>query len=281
MTRRMFADSLTVNQFAVLILVLVLVALVILVVRKLCGRLLQEDSDAILAISAAILSVYGLILGLTMDAAWERFQIAEFALRDEANALHAVSRMGVSYDEKGEALSQAVIDYGDAVVEHELLSKSPQETDKRPASEALYGVYQAMESIGDDPEYGDLNAVDPTWGVIVDLENARGTRLQLSQNALPQAFWAVLIFGAVLSIGGLVVILPAHPALHMVVALGATGLIVLLLLLINNLDQPYQGAFTVDFEEFSNVVDLLRQEQAQVRKGAKLLSTLIDLRRPI
>ncbi|MFM8594089.1 MAG: hypothetical protein ACKOCK_06840, partial [Chloroflexota bacterium] len=251
---------LTVNQLVVLVLTLVVVALAIVVVRRRCAVLLREDSDAILAISAAILSVYGLILGLTMGAAWERFQIAEFALRDEANAMFSVSRMGVSYDEKGMALSQSVVDYGEAVVSHELLSKSPDETNKEPASEALYGVYRAMESIGGDPEYIDLNAVDPTWAVIIDLENARGTRLQLAENALPHAFWAVLLFGAVLSIGGLVVILPTHPKLHMIVALGATGLIVLLLLLINNLDRPYQGAFTVDFEEFSDAVDLLKRE---------------------
>ena len=260
MAHHMIGDLLSVETAAILTIALVVVGILVVVVRRIALAALERDSGAITAVTSAILGVYGLILGLTLAASWDRFQIAEFSLRDEANAMFALTRLAPTYDDLGDDLQRAVIAYGDTVIANELMVDEESDIHHRPGSEAIREIYSVMERIGDSPEFGDLNSVDPTWVVLIALDNQRGQRIQLSQNALPRPFWVLLIFGAVLSIAGLIVILPSHPKIHFTITLGATALIVLTLALIHNLDRPYFGSYTVDFTEFTQAVDGMRRE---------------------
>ncbi len=261
MTGSLFGRVVTPIQLLALVGALVLIGIAVVIVRRRFGRVLQEDSNEILAISAAILSVYGLILGLTLNAAWERFQLAQFSLRNETAAMVGLSRMSTIFDELGIELRDAVIAYGDAVVQTELNGEwNAADQSDDPGAVAFRDVYATMEQINE--VYAPVNAggIDPSWDVIYAMEGFRESRIELVRNGLPTAFWWVLILGAGLSITALVIILPTHPRLHLFIAVWASALILLTLILINNLDHPLSGAFTVDFDEYQDTVNALRRE---------------------
>lgn len=248
-----------IRQMALGAVVLALVALVALLARRRFAGQLEADTDSLMAVSAAILSVYGIVLGLTLAASWERFQMAEDALVTEANGLYAVSRLALSFaGNGGEELQRAVIDYANTVVANELTGGTPEEIDNAPGTAAMRGIYEAMLVVGNGPG-NDQASADPSWTAIVGLDAARGIRLMLDRNALPVQFWVVLIFGAVVSILSLIVILPRSGKLHVAVSVAASTMIVLMLLLLSDLNRPFEGPGTVDFSNYRAAVRNLEQ----------------------
>jgi hypothetical protein len=236
-----------------MIAALLLVSAGVVIVRRIFWRHFSDDAESLTAVSAAILSVYGLLLGLTLAAAWDRYQRSEEALITEANGLFSVSRLALSFPEGGRAVQQAVLDYGNTVIANELLDMDPQATNRHLASEAMENIYRAMVAVGASPD-GQLAVTDPIWVAISNLDHARGERLMLSREGLPDPFWTVLLFGATLSILSLLFVVPRSARLHFAIALGASGMIVLMLLLLTDLDHPFEHPGTVDFETYRAAV---------------------------
>lgn len=239
----------------------------VLLVRRQFADPLNEDSDSIYAVSAAITSVYGLVLGLTLAAAWERYQHAEVALVEESNSLFTLSRAAGSLEPiDRDRVRDYVITYADAVVNVELTGQHPDEIDGSIARQSIRGLYETMGDLHPpaDP-LGQLSwaeAVGVVYSQIVDLDRARGDRLALAKLHLPQGFWLVIYGGAVLTIGSLAVIHPSNFRLHVVITVSATVLIVALLLLVRELDRPFEGARTVDLSSFQSGIRVLKKEQA-------------------
>lgn len=253
-----------------LLLVLVVVLAVVgavLVVRRRFADPLNEDSDSIYAISAAITSVYGLVLGLTLAAAWERYQHAEVALVEESNSLFTLSRAAGSLEPiDRDRLRDDAIAYANAVVTVELTGQHPDEIDGSVAREAIRGLYDTMDDLHPpaDPlrQLSWSEAVGVVYEQIVELDRARGDRLALANLHLPHGFWLVIYGGAVLTIGSLAVIQPSNLRLHVVITVSVTVLIVALLLLVRELDRPFEGGRTVDLSSFRGGVRVLEKERA-------------------
>ena len=248
-----------VQQTLLAAIVLALVALCAVLVRRRLGPHLAEDTDSLMAVSAAILPVYGIVLGLTLAASWERYQRAEDALVTEANGLYAVSRLAQTFaGNGGDELQRAVIDYANTVISDELTGGTPEEIDNAPGRAAMDAVYRQMAVISDGPA-GQQSSAQPAWDAIVGLDSARGTRLMLARNALPGQFWIVLIFGAAVSILSLIVILPRSGKVHVAVSVAASAMIVLMLLLLSDLNRPFEGPGTVDFDNYRAAVGTLER----------------------
>jgi len=161
----------------------------------------------------------------------------------------------------GARLRQSVVDYGREVTATELTGAPPGRVDHGPASAAMEDIYRRMLAVADGPG-GALSSAQPAWDAIVGLDAARGTRLMLSRNALPVQFWVVLIFGAAVSIVSLVAILPRSGYIHIGLSVAATLMIVLMLLLLSDLNRPFEGPSTVDFSNYRAAVENLGQSVA-------------------
>ncbi|MGI9252201.1 MAG: DUF4239 domain-containing protein [Thermomicrobiales bacterium] len=253
----MLFGSLLDLAFAVLVLSL-MVGAVFLTRWKLTPQL-REDAESIAAVSAAIVAVYGLILGLTLAAAWERYQRAEETMNNELNGMFALSHMAYNWrGEGGEDLQQSIVDYGRTVYANELTGEDPNRVKASEGRLALEKVVQQLANITAGPG-GQLAVTDPAWTVVVAIDNARGSRLMLSRQALPTQFWVVLYVVAALSLVSLVLIHPKSRALHVAISIGAAILIVVAIILLRDLDAPLEGASTIDFESYNTAVDILQK----------------------
>ncbi|MFM9105256.1 MAG: DUF4239 domain-containing protein [Chloroflexota bacterium] len=245
------------RQLAAIVLVLALVVAAVLLVRSRMARLLLQDADSVGEIAAAVIAIYGLILGLTLAAAWERYQRADEGLTTELNEMFVLTRQAYAWlGDGGEDLQQAVVDYGVAIGAHELTGQSADDINADIGREKLQEVYRIMARINAGPA-GARGGIDPAWQTLGKLDEARGDRLTLTRIALPDQFWSVLYLGGLLSLLALVLIHPASQRLHIAITVSSAALIVLALILLRDLDAPFQGASTVDFEAFNHGVEVL------------------------
>lgn len=251
-----------VRQVVVILISLGCVAGAVLFVRKRLAGLLQRDAESIVAVSAAVIAVYGLILGLTLAAAWERYQRADDGLTTELNEMFILSRMAYNWKGYGgEELQESIIDYGRAVGEHELTGQSAEEADGDIGRLKLQDIYLQLTAITAGPK-GSLGVTDPAWVTLASLDSARGARLTLTRIALPKQFWGVLYLGGLLSLMALVLIHPSSRTLHLTISVCSAALIVLALILLRDLDAPFQGSSTVDFASFNHGVEVLEKSLA-------------------
>lgn len=238
---------------------LALVALAVYLVRKRLAPVVVGDADSVVAVSAAIIAVYGLILGLTLAAAWERYQRADETLVNELNSIFILHRMADMWQGDGEDdLQRALVEYGEAVYANELSGKSPSHSHGANGRAALSKVYAAMAAITTGP-HGDYSSVNNMWERLSDIDSSRGIRLTLTHEALPTQFWTVLYLGGAISLLALVMIHPANGKLHFLFSLGAAALIVITLVLLHDLDAPLEGKTTIDFDAFRRGMDILKE----------------------
>ena len=234
-----------------------------LFLRRRYRTLLEDDQNAINSVAAAVLGVYGLILGLTLAAAWERYQQAEIAVYDETNSLFTVFRLSDTLPADQIApMKAAVVEYGIAVAFGELTGHKPENIDYAPGRKGMRAMYKVIADSGgmSRPPANNLDIMGTISGEVVNVDKARGTRLTLAQQALPREFWVVLLLGAVFTLGAVVAILPTHPGLHVWITAGVSILLVSLLILLRDLDQPFEGTQAVDPDNYRGAVTILRNE---------------------
>ncbi|MFM9105255.1 MAG: DUF4239 domain-containing protein [Chloroflexota bacterium] len=250
------------EDYGLILLVLAVVAAIVLLVRSRLDSVLTRDADSVAAVSAAAIAVYGLILGLTLAAAWERYQRSDETLNAELNEMFVLFRIADNWaGAEGGDLQQAVVDYGIAVSDYELTGQSADQIDNAPARAEITRMYQLMREITSGPG-GSSNAIQPAWTALANLDVARGQRLTLTRQALPDAFWTVLWVGGAISLLLLIVIHPENRGLHLAISLVAALLIILTLVLLRELDAPLSGTSTIDFDSFRSGVAVLQKSAA-------------------
>jgi hypothetical protein len=174
---------------------------------------LQRDSGAVYAVAAAIFSVYGLVLGLTLAAAWDRYRGAEETLFNEANSIRTLHRTAASLDDTDrDAVQLALLAYGHAVIDGEL-GQSGEAIVSEEASDALVAIYDLLPETT-PPDATTLQvrwqpALGTMYAELGILARARGSRNMIAATGLPAGFWLVLIFGACVSLAAVVLIVPA------------------------------------------------------------------------
>lgn len=245
-------------------LAIALIAGCVTLIRRRVREPLVADSPAIYAVSAAIVSVYGLVLSLTLAATWDRYQRAEAAIFDEANSLFTIYRTADSLAPADrDRIHGLVLAYGDAVIGNEL-GRGPEDTNGRAGRMAIRSLYDALPLVAIPEAPGQQvrwqSALNVLYSETISLDHARGERLLLARTGLPTGFWFVLYAGAAIAIAALVVIVPVSPRLHYAISLSAASLILLLLVLLRQLDQPYVGTQNIDEREFGDAVSLLRSD---------------------
>ena len=231
--------------------------------RRRYSHVVEADQDAINAVAAAVLGVYGLIVGLTLAAAWDRYQQAEVAVYEETNSLFTVFRLSDTLPEDLIApMKVAVVEYGAAVAFGELTGKNPDTIDHAPGRKAMRAMYAIIAEAGgmSQPEANNVDILGGITGEVINLDRARGTRLTLEQQSLTREFWIVLIIGAFFTLAAVIAVLPTHPGLHAFITAGVTILMMAMLLLLRDLDLPFEGTQAVNPENFRRGVAILRSE---------------------
>lgn len=250
----------TIVNIGLVLVAVAAVCIAIVAVRRRWPDRLLEEHGAIGAVLAIAATVYGIIVGLTVVAVWERFLAAEVILTDELNALFAIVRMADAYppDER-ERIEAAVLAYGRAVERYELGDGSLPSTSAPEARTAVRELYAIFNGIAASGGAGEL-ALEPSYEAVMRLDAARGERLVLGDRSLPGRLWVVLLVGGGMTMMFLVLLAPGSLPVHLLIG-GSTALLIgLTLALVHEMDRPFHDPIAIDFGTYSRGLRSLESE---------------------
>ncbi|MGI9252199.1 MAG: DUF4239 domain-containing protein [Thermomicrobiales bacterium] len=251
----------TSSSLIVLAAALVISAVSIIVIRRLSGERLNADSGPVGSVVAISVTVYSLILGLTVVATYDRFTQAEMAITSELNALFTTFRLADAYPATyRNQIKSLTIEYARAVNTNELFGDDENPANVTPGRDAIRKLYQAEATLANDPAAPPA-AVQMSITALMALDDARGSRLSLESEVLPTSLWFVLVLGGGMTVLAIALVAPKSLPLHLVVALSTTMIIAMLLNLVAEMDRPFTEPIRVNTERFAHGLVSLESER--------------------
>jgi hypothetical protein len=218
----------------------------------------QEHNDVAGFLYAVIGVVYAVLLALLVIAVWQQFQKANETVESEANGVAEVAWLAHRLPEP----------------ERHML----QEDARAYAQEVVDTEWPLMEQgiVGDrgTPEGWDL--VDDMRGTLQDFEprteaeqelyaegldrisrfgDARRMRFVAAEEGIPGVLWAVLVFGAVVTVGFTYLFGLANTWAHRLMVMSLTAVIALVLFTIVAMEHPFSGVARVDPGAFELILE--------------------------
>ncbi len=224
--------------------------------RVLPRQSLRRQTDVVSAVYAALGVVYGVILGGVVVAAWNDYQAAEAATEAESAAL--VNLLRLSYPFPASAQTQvrdAVVAYADAVIHDEWPAMEDGHPPAPSAVAAAENLYRLYGNLGLGP-VGRIPTYDAALSGLDDLDDARGARLLASAQGLPVGFWLVLDIGGAVVVGFAYLFAVEDRTTHAVLVVALTTTIVLFLILVRGLSQPFAEPLQIGTRGYTRVYDL-------------------------
>lgn len=200
---------------------------------------------------ATIGVIYAVILGFAIVSVWEKFSEAELRVLQEAGASATLFRVAGGDEADAVATRAALRHYVRAVVEDDW-PRMAQGAEGRDATKALDALYAACIRFAEARRPAIGVEVMKELGVITE---ARRGRLHLAMGVVPSALWAMLLCGALVTIGFTYFFgmenLRAQTAMT-----GALSLLVFLgLFVILSYDRPFTGDVSVDAHPIHALID--------------------------
>lgn len=220
---------------------------------------LAAHTDVAGFVYAALAVVYGVILAQVIVAAWEDYEEARAAAAAEASALLDLFRLAEGWPESERGVIEAaLIAYGRAVIDEEWPAMARNEIPAPGAVDRMRDVWRAYETIEATVGEGARYAV--SLEELDELDDARGDRLGASRRGLPGVMWAVLIVGGVLTVAFAYLFAVENAIAQGVMLASLAALVAILLILIQALDQPFQGGSRVTPAAFERIVSFAEAE---------------------
>ncbi|MFF1375062.1 hypothetical protein [Streptomyces sp. NPDC058308] len=248
------------TEWFVLGLAMVLACAVVLTVTVLRQRRVPEDDDPsqtpdVLEYMVMMVGVvYAIVLGLAIAGVWEARGAAQDGSRDEAQALHEISRRVEVYpaDER-ERIQQDVRRYSEHVssVEWPRMIEEHRLTDR--GGELLDTL---RRDIAARPPANDLEAqtYQPLLDQVAAADEARRARADNAEETLPGVVWFGLVAGALVTVGLIFTLQIRRSSREMLLAGTFSALIAFLLFLVWNFDAPFGRSTTETASAFQDLI---------------------------
>lgn len=211
----------------------------------------EPREDVAEYISMMIGVIYALVLGLALVAVWDTRSSAESDVQTEASALHQVYLLADALPPKAEKEArQTATDYAHYVatvewrdMEHhrQLGPEGWKKLDK------LRDIYQTTEPT----KPAEQSATQEALAQISVLDEARMGREADGQSTMSPVLWAGLFIGGGLTVGFMFMFGVQRRATHLIMVMGLSGFIAFLILLIYQLDMPFNGVLGVGTDDFT------------------------------
>jgi hypothetical protein len=212
---------------------------------------------------ATLAVVYGVILGQVVIAAWGDYVDAQIAVENEANALVNLYRLAAAWPTaEREATQVAVIAYAEGVLQSEWPAM------QRGESIATPGGFPPMRSLWDaygairDPAVRSTAEYTTSLSELISLQDARGLRLLVTEEPLPELLWAALITGAVITVAFAYLLAAESQILQSMMLSALAALIALLLFLVHTLEHPFLGDTGIEPKPFHAMLLITGQAPA-------------------
>lgn len=185
--------------------------------------------------------IYAVLVAFVVFATWEEHNSAKDYCDKEANMLQDLylNSEGLP-EEHQEQIKEKVKEYLKAVIDEDwpLLAIDSANSKSRKILLELGNIYMKMDTLNDDKQ---KIIFSQSVGRLDEAMDYRRLRILSSQNHIPEIIWAVIIFGAITSIGFSLFFITKSFA----VQLTMTALFILtnvfIILLILYLDHPFTG----------------------------------------
>lgn len=187
-------------------------------------------------------SIYAVILGFTLSDAWLAFQTASADVRGEAAAALTIYRTSSLLPPAcAVPIQDAAAKYVDTVVDTEWPAMMQQRINNEggPILRAMWTVVNHCDTRGTEL------ARDSVVHAMESLQLRRDARVEDYDGHLPAIMWVMLLIGAVSVIASSCLLGNEKQSVHSFHVLSLTILIVVTLLAISDLDQPFAGATRV------------------------------------
>jgi len=249
-----FAHALTDFVGTVGTAVLISLAVLWLIRKRLEKRDHRPSNDVMGFVYATIGVIYGVILGFVVITVWQEFEDATARTDQEALTVANLIRLtpGLPESSRAEA-QQTLVEYLDIVVTNEwpqLEADQPLGDEGIQKINTLWDIYAQAQA-----EHADSAYFSEGLSQLTKLGTLRRERALTANESLPAILWIVLVAGGALTVvfaGGFSV---ESWGLHAWMVAALAGLIAILLLLVVELNQPFRGDIRVDDNSFRFVMD--------------------------
>lgn len=221
----------------------------------------RPSNDVMGFVHATIGVIYGVILGFVVVTVWQEFEVANTRSDQEALAVANLIRLspGLPGDAKVES-QQTLMTYLDVVINDEFPKMANGESidaDGIVQINKLWNIYAESQNAQVGNAY-----FQEGLDQLTQLGTLRRERLFSASESLPPIFWIILISGGILTVTFAGAFAVESWSLHVGMVAVLASLISVLLLLIVELNHPYQGDIRVSDhsyrfvqEQFANGYD--------------------------
>ncbi len=236
--------------------------------RRVPHRRMAAHTEVAGYVFATLGVVYAVILGLVVVAVWTEYEEARTAAEEEANALLDLHRLAAAWPETERAPVQAaLLAYARAVVDDEWPAMDRDEAPSPVAVAGMDGIWRAyaaaeQSDIAGGPRFAESLAQ------LDDLGDARGLRVLASSRGIPALMWVVLVVGGVVTVGFGYLFAVESGVAHAAMLATLTGLIALLLVLVQGLDRPFRGPVRLPPDGMEHAIRLAEATPVAVRWSA-------------
>jgi hypothetical protein len=201
---------------------------------------------------------YGLLLALVMVNAWTQFETAKRALDREADALMAfyntVELISGKHKIQADKIKTEVKKYVKNVLEH-YTEESSEDTGKWKCrgDDSLDAMRIIIGTLIRQKESDVITA--ELLRFINELVDDRGDRLDASKERMPKSILAISIIASFLWLAPFLFLKFDNPSLGILFVGGVTLIVVSLLLIIVDLDNPIDGTWSMEMESWKELSD--------------------------
>src|SRR5215211_5733696 len=227
----------------------------------------EEHNDVAGFLYAVVGVIFAVLLALVVIAVWEHYQKANETVESEANGVAEVAWLAHRLPEpERHELQEDARSYAQEVVDTEW----PQ-------------MEQGIEGERGTPEGWDL--VDDMRGTLQEFEpgtqaeqelyaegldrisrfgDARRMRIVAAEEGIPGVLWAVLVFGAVVTVGFTYLFGLANTWAHRLMVMSLTAVIALVLFTVVAIEHPFSGGARVDPGAFELILERFETSKLSV-----------------
>ncbi|GHI03831.1 hypothetical protein AQI88_08825 [Streptomyces cellostaticus] len=209
----------------------------------------REDVAEYISMMVGVL--YALVLGLAMVSVWENRSGVEGHVQAEASAAHQIRLLSAGLPAAAADRTRSAVD---AYVHHVVSTEWPGMREGEPPGREGWDLLDTLRAAGRIPAAAtptEQATLQETLAQLSTLDEARRGRETDLGNTLSPVLWFGLIVGGVLTVAFMFMFGVKRSLTHVVMVMGLTALITFTVLLVYQLNQPFNGMFAVNSAPFT------------------------------